>query len=141
MQNTVRLLISLALALLPGASLAAGTRNFDGLWQTTLSCPPAQDAPGYSHQFVSTVKGGVLYGVFGTVGEASSLELDGSIAPDGSAKLYVKGRTGSTEYDEPNTPRGTPYSYSVDAHFAASSGTGTRVETRPCAFTFAKKKK
>jgi hypothetical protein len=127
--------------LLPTASLAAGIRSFDGLWLTTLSCPPAEDAPAYTHQFVSTVKGGVLYGVFGTVGEASSLELSGSVAPDGTAKLFVKGRTGSTEYDEPDTPRGTPYSYSVDAHFAALSGTGTRIESRPCTFQFEKKKK
>jgi hypothetical protein len=141
LRNASRLPVALALLLLPAASPAAGTKTFDGVWLTTLSCPPAQDAPGYSHQFVSTVKGGELYGVYGTVGEASSLELDGSIAPDGSAKLYVQGRTGSTEYDAPDTPRGAPYSYSVEAHFAAASGSGTRVETRPCAFQFAKKKK
>jgi hypothetical protein len=126
---------------LPTVSLAAGTKSFDGLWLTTLSCPAAQDAPSYSHQFDSTVKNGVLYGVYGTIGQATSLELGGSIAPDGTAKLFVKGRTGSTEYEEPNTPRGTPYSYSVDAHFAGASGTGTRVEKRPCTFQFTKKKK
>ena len=141
MRNTSRLSIVFATVLLPAASLAAGAQSFDGVWLTTLSCPPAQDAPAYSHQFKSTVKGGVLYGVFGTVGEASSLELGGSIAPDGTAKLFVKGRTGSTESDEPDAPRGSPYSYSVDANFAAKSGTGTRLESRPCTLQFAKQKK
>jgi hypothetical protein len=129
------------LLLLPGISLAAGSRSFDGAWLTTISCPAAEDAPAYSRQFVSTVKEGELYGVYGTPGEASSLELGGPIAADGTAKLYAKGRTSSTENDEPETPRGASYSYSVNAHFAASSGTGTRLERRSCTFQFAKQRK
>jgi hypothetical protein len=34
---------------------------------------------------------------------------------------------------------GTPYAYTVDAHFAGSRGTGKRIEARACALAFAKR--
>ena len=62
------LLVALSLMLLPSAALAADTQRFDGMWQTTVSCPAARDALGYSFRFVSTVKDGVFHGLHGTAG-------------------------------------------------------------------------
>jgi hypothetical protein len=52
---------------LPSAvSPAADTQSFDGSWLTTVSCDAARDALGYSYQFVSIVRNGVLHGLHGT---------------------------------------------------------------------------
>ncbi len=135
------MLVTVPLVLLPAsASLAQNARSsFDGDWLTTVSCANYRDALGYSYQFVSTVKDGALHGVHGTEGQPSSLVIDGTIAPDGKASLYAKGRTGSKEYvPGRDTPRGTEYGYNIDAHFEGATGSGTRVEGRPCTFKFTK---
>jgi hypothetical protein len=130
-------LLIFTLWILPGVSLAR--ESFDGKWLTTVSCENARDALGYSFRFVSEVKDGKLRGLHGTEGEPSSLLIEGKIDADGAAKLYATGRTGSKEYvPGRDTPRGTEYSYSIDAHFKGAKGTGTRVEGRPCSFQFEK---
>ena len=114
-------------------------RKFDGNWQTTVSCPNFRDALGYSYQFVSTVKDGVLHGLHGTEGQPSSLILDGTISPNGKASLYAKGRTGSKEYvPGRDTPKGTEYGYNINAQFEDTNGSGARVEGRPCTLKFVK---
>ena len=130
-------LVGLALLLSPSLSIAE--ESFDGKWLTTVSCEAARDALGYSFRFVSEVKGGNLRGVHGTEGQPSSLVIEGRISADGTAKLYATGRTGSKEYvPGRDTPRGTEYSYSIDAHFKDASGTGKRIEGRACSFEFEK---
>jgi hypothetical protein len=132
-------LAMLAPVLLPGVAAAAGNQTFDGSWQTTVSCAAERDALGYSFRFVSTIKDGVLHGVHGATGAPGSLQIDGSIGPDGTGKLYVVGYTNSKEYvPGRDTAKGTQYGYNIDAHFAASSGTGKRVEGRPCSLQFAR---
>jgi hypothetical protein len=129
----------LALAVLAGISVAAHAQNFDGSWITTVSCEAARDALGYSFRFVSVVKNGVLRGLYGTEGQPASLKLDGTIAPDGTGRLYATGHTGSKEYvPGRDTPRGTEYSYNIEAHFTGLTGAGRRIEGRPCTLTFAK---
>ena len=119
-------------------SVGAGER-FDGKWLTTVSCEASRDALGYSYRFVSEVKDGNLRGVHGAEGKPGSLLIEGKIAADGTAKLYATGRTGSKEYvPGRDTPRGTEYNYNIDAHFNDKTGTGTRVEGRPCSFQFEK---
>jgi len=132
-------LLALFLLLSPILSIASETQLFDGKWLTTVSCPNFRDALGFSYQFVSTVKDGVFHGLHGTDGEPGYLQIDGTIAVDGNASLYAKGRTGSKEYvPGRDTPKGTAYGYNIDAHFDGSTGTGTRVEGRPCSLKFAK---
>ncbi len=97
MRHAIKILPVFLLLLLAFAS-ADDKQKFDGNWQTTLSCPNFRDALGYSYQFVSSVKDGVIHGVHGTEGQPTSLVLDGKISPDGKASLYAKGRTGSKEY-------------------------------------------
>jgi hypothetical protein len=124
---------------LSGILCANDAQKFDGKWLTTVSCANYRDALGFSYQFVSVVKDGVFRGVHGTEGEPGSLVIDGKIPEDGKASLYAKGRTGSKEYvPGRDTPKGTEFGYNIDAQFDGTSGSGTRVEGRPCTLKFAK---
>jgi hypothetical protein len=137
MARTTGLLTALALLVLPAVSRAE--ENFDGKWLTTVSCQGARDALGYSYRFVSEVKNGKFRGLHGTEGKPSSLLIEGTVDADGNGKLYATGRTGSKEFvPGRDTPRGTEYSYNIDAHFKGAAGTGTRVEGRPCSLQFEK---
>jgi hypothetical protein len=130
-------LTALALMVLPAISLAE--ERFDGKWLTTVSCEAARDALGYSFRFVSQVKNGKFRGLYGTEGKPSSLLIEGTVSTDGTGKFYATGRTGSKEYvPGRDAPRGTEYSYSIEAHFKGSAGTGVRVEGRPCSLQFEK---
>lgn len=134
-----RSILPMIILVLASASSAQNAGSFDGHWLTTVSCANYRDALGYSYQFVSTVKDGALHGLHGTEGQPGSLVIDGTIAPDGKASLYAKGRTGSKEYvPGRDTPRGTEYGYNIEAQFEGASGSGKRVEGRPCSFKFAK---
>ena len=106
---------------------------------------PPSPAPTSATRLVTTsiswvtVSNGVLHGVYGSPGQPVSLQIDGNIGPDGQSRLLAQGHTGAKEFvPGRDTPRGTPYSYFVDAHFSASFGNGTRVEGRPCTIQFAR---
>lgn len=132
---------AVAANLVPAATCAdTPNRHFDGAWDTILSCANVNAALGYSFQFVSTVKDGVLHGEKGEQGKAGWLALDGSILEDGSANLYVQGLVGAAPYAVGQRPAGTAYGYHLDSKFAADSGKGTRVEGRPCSAAFSKRK-
>lgn len=118
---------------------ASEPQRFDGTWETTVSCSNFRDALGYSFQFDSSVADGVLDGLHGTEGQPGSLQIKGTIASDGKASLYAKGRTGSKEFTVGGAPRGTDYGYNIEAQFTDSAGSGTRVEGRPCTVKFVKK--
>lgn len=113
--------------------------RFDGKWDTTVSCTNASGALGYSFQFVSTVKDGALHGKRGTESKPGWLRIDGSIQPNGTAKLYAKGLVGAREYAVGHRPAGTEYGYHVEGKFSDNEGTGKRVEGRPCDVSFVKK--
>ena len=137
MRSATGVLTAIALMVLPAVS--PSQEGFDGKWLTTVSCEGARDALGYSFRFVSEVKNGNFRGLHGTEGKPSSLLIEGTVGADGSGRLYATGRTGSKEYvPGRDTPRGTEYSYSIEAHFKGTTGTGTRVEGRPCSFQFEK---
>jgi len=126
-------------ALAASSRISAAADRFDGRWLTTVSCASARDALGYSFRFTSEVRDSNLRGLHGTEGQPSSLLIEGKIEADGTGKLYATGRTGSKEYvPGRDTPRGTEYSYTIDAHFKDKTGTGTRVEGRACSFQFEK---
>jgi hypothetical protein len=137
--KTIPSLLLAAFVLLALSSVSLAGEGFDGKWLTTASCEASRDALGYSFRFVSEVKNRNLRGLHGTEGQPSSLLIEGKIEADGSANLYATGRTGSKEYvPGRDTPRGTEYSYNIQAHFKGTTGTGTRVEGRPCSFRFEK---
>jgi hypothetical protein len=116
-----------------------GPKRFDGSWDTILSCSTAAGALGYSFEFLSTVKDGVLHGEKGSKGEPGWLQADGTIPPDGHASLMAKGLVGASEAAVGLRPPGTQYGYHVEAEFTDTSGKGQRVEGRPCTVTFSKK--
>jgi hypothetical protein len=137
MRSSTVLLTAILLVTLPEGSTAG--EPFDGKWLTTVSCAAARDALGYSYRFVGEVKDGNFRGLHGTEGEPSSLLVEGKVGADGTGKLYATGRTGSKEYvPGRDTPRGTEYSYNIEAHFKGATGTGTRIEGRPCSYRFEK---
>lgn len=114
-------------------------RRFDGTWDTVLSCENTAGALGFSFKFPSTVKDGVLHGQKGTKGKPGWLELDGRIGSDGAAKIYAEGLVGAADYAVGRRPAGTEYGYHIEATFSEDSGTGKRVEGRPCSVAFKKR--
>jgi class 3 adenylate cyclase len=113
-----------------------GAARFDGTWGVTVVCANSGGAAGYTFQFVAQVKDGVLHGQYGTEGAPSSLALDGTLQPDGTGLLNVKGLTGDPATAVGRLPRGSAYAYHATARFEGSRGTGRRVELRPCDLTF-----
>jgi hypothetical protein len=122
----------------PRTQAATGVARFDGSWLTTLSCPAAGGAFGFSNQFIGRVKEGVYHGSYGTAGQPGSLMLDGEIHPDGKADMYATGLVGASAYAVGNLSKGTKYAYHVTGQFEGSKGNGSRVEGRPCNFVFTK---
>jgi hypothetical protein len=110
--------------------------QFDGVWQTTLSCSNSNGALGYSFRFPSTIKNGVLHGEKGAPHEAGWLQIDGSLGSDGATDLYVEGLVGASAAAVGQRPAGTQYGYHVSARFTADRAEGHRVEGRPCTVLF-----
>ena len=54
---------------------------------------------------------------------------------DGSSELFVQGFTSDPTFTVGQVATGTKYSYHVVAKFKGTSGSGTRVELRPCNFS------
>lgn len=130
----VAMLASSAVA--PAGAAGSDPAAFDGAWDVIAVCPPAGSAMGYTLQFTAEVKGGVLHGVYGTAGQASSLTLDGPIQPDGTAKFAAKGLTGNAVFTGGQANQ-VPYAYDVTATFKGSRGIGSRVGgTRTCNYSF-----
>jgi hypothetical protein len=124
---------------LGGASAQGNENSFDGTWDTVLSCSNSNGALGYSFDFDSIVKNNTLHGEKGTNGQPGWLQIDGTISPDGSAALYVKGLVGAAPFAVGQRPAGTEYGYHVEAKLTTASGTGHRVEGRPCTVVFTKR--
>lgn len=121
----------------PTQATTVATR-FDGSWLTTLSCPAAAGALGFSNRFIAQVKDGVYRGGYGTPGQPGSLMLDGEIHTDGKVEMYATGVVGASTYAVGNAAKGTKYGYHVTGRFEVSKGNGSRVEGRPCNFVFTK---
>ena len=115
----------------------ATTKNFDGTWQTTWTCLNYGQFPGYSYQFPIQVKDGSYHGQKGKEGEPGSLVIDGKIEPDGIAAFFGKGVVGSMIVAL-GAARGTQYAFHALAQFERTSGSGKRIEGRPCGLSFVK---
>jgi len=117
----------------------ADEHPFDGTWDTIVSCENAAGALGYSFRFDSVVKDDVLHGEKGDKGKPGWFQLDGKIAHDGTVRFYADGLVGASETAVGHVRAGTQYNYHVEANFSADSGTGKRVEGRPCTVEFKRK--
>ncbi|HXY95866.1 MAG TPA: hypothetical protein VEH00_02750 [Steroidobacteraceae bacterium] len=124
---------------LAGARADEAPTPFDGVWSTVVTCPAADGALPYSYEFLSNVKGGVLHGERGAAGAPGWLQFDGRVLPDGSVSISAHGIVGSERAAVGERPRGTPYSYHVEAKLAGDSGSGHRTRGRNCAVAFSRK--
>ena len=120
----------------------ATTNRFDGDWTIRIDCPSDTEpsgAKGYAFDFPASVLNGRLFGSRGAQGSAGSLQVEGTIAPDGDALLQARGRTANPDYAANKPAPGTAYSYDVQAHFDGASGSGKRQQQRACSFTFSRR--
>ena len=121
----------------------SGTANkaigFDGKWDVTILCQDYGKALGYTRLLTAVVANGLLRAEDQSTGRPDWVAMEGEIGKDGKTKLSARGFTGNPKYTPAENKPGTPYTYTVDAQFVGSSGTGTRNELRPCKLTFAKR--
>ena len=114
---------------------------FDGTWNVTMTCPPhddEEDTKGYTHHFPVQVKNGQLRGTHGEEGASGWHLLQGTIKPDGTARLQLDGIVNNPKYAIHRADRGKSYTYRVKARFEGSTGTGQRLTGRVCEFRFAR---
>jgi hypothetical protein len=112
--------------------------SFDGTWSVYLVCPSVGTVEGYTYRFSARVKDGILHGETGIAGTPAWLAIDGPIGADGRAILNAKGLVGNPATAFAQTKTGTSYSYTIEASFDGTQGSGKRLELRPCAFSFTK---
>jgi len=115
----------------PSAASTSPNR-FDGTWIITNTCPAIADAQGFSYDFVAQVKDGYLRGDRRAEGSPGWLRIEGQIQADGSARLDARGLTDDPKFSPQGVAKGLPFSYHIAARFEGSTGTGKRLELRPC---------
>jgi hypothetical protein len=111
----------------------------DGEWTFGLTCPNTEGALGFVIEFPVQVVDRHLHGERGSPGTAGWMSADGDIGSDGHALLLVRGIVGASAYAVGRVAAGTPYAFHVRAELGDQSGTGTRVEGRPCTVAFTKR--
>jgi hypothetical protein len=131
--------LGLALAFAPVESgLAAGARQFDGIWTVKVDCASVGDVQGYNWRFPAAVSSGFMNGLYRSDTNSAMGRITGHIRPDGGALLTMVGRTGPEQFAIGHERPGVPFHYTVDAHFDANSGSGKRNERRACALAFSR---
>jgi hypothetical protein len=103
--------------------------SFDGTWSVTVTAPEYKNLDGtVAHasvkRLLAEVKNGVLHGESGVRGAPNWYELNGKIAPDGSAILHASGTFGDPAYTVNHPRPNKSWAYNVDAHFDERHGTG-----------------
>ena len=130
-------------ALAPPAGARAGaagrTRDFDGNWDVTVSCPDIGKVRGYSRPLSATVTDGVLHAEDKEPSKTNWLKIDGIIPPGGKTTLSAQGLTGDRAFTIGGGAAGSLYSYTIDAQFEPLRGSGKRNEVRPCKVVFVKR--
>jgi hypothetical protein len=117
--------------------------QFDGTWTSNMACDASEHMPAYKWTFISTIANSVFHGQHGEEGGPGYMVIDGTINPDGSAKLHAKGTVQAGKAGIVTQLKGNKYDYYVEAKFTVDSGTGKRDEGagilgRPCSFQFTK---
>ena len=129
-------LLPIALSPTTDVTMTFDAWRFDGAWNVVVFCPQAGDAPASALRFIASVRGGMLHGERGSAGTNGSMSLDGTIQPDGLARLHASGVTNDADEVLGVSPRDSAFVYEVAARFEDSHGLGTRVEGRTCHLTF-----
>jgi hypothetical protein len=126
--------VGVALAFAPVERALAGAGPFDGIWTVEVDCPSVGEVEGYSWRFPAEVSSGFMSGLYRSETSSAMGHITGRIHPDGGALLTMFGRTGPVNVAHQRS--GSPFKYTVEAHFDGQSGSGKRTERRPCALTF-----
>lgn len=130
------LLLALLCTTVPWRAVA---QPFEGEWAVQQICETTQEgARGYTWRYPATVKDGYFAGQYRLEGQSPSMSLKGLIKADGTASLVARGISGSSDHNVKFAPAATPIAYEVVARFTGTSGTGERVGSRVCKFTFSK---
>ena len=117
-------------------TMSTDALRFDGSWNVVVFCPASDDTPASAFRFMAGVKDGVLHGERAGSGNRGSMVLDGTIQPDGLARLDASGIVNDADEALGQAPRETPYAYHVAARFEGSHGLGARIEGRVCHLNF-----
>ena len=113
--------------------------SFDGTWSVLQVCETTSEgARGYTWRYDANVKDGRLVGQYRTKGQSPSMTLEGQVQPDGTATLQAHGISGDAEHNVRFAPAQTPISFQVAAKFDGRKGSGNRLGSRTCTFTFSK---
>ena len=117
------------------------SNRFDGDWTVRMDCPDSGDAKAFAVSLPASVLNGKLFGSSGAPGSEGTVQVEGTILPDGDAQFQARGRTSSPAVESGKPPPGTPFSYDVAAHFdtATMRGNGRRLQDRPCDFGFTRR--
>jgi hypothetical protein len=135
MHRTV--LFAMICASLPLAS--SNAQSFDGDWSVLQVCETTQEgARGFTWRYAATVKNGHFLGQYRKVGESPSMTLEGQIKPDGTASLAARGISGSADFNQKFATTASPIAFQVTAKFSGTTGSGERVGSRACKFSFTK---
>ena len=128
-------------AMEPAPPPLVASNRFDGDWTVRMDCPDSGGAQAFAVSLPASVLNGKLFGSSGAPGAEGTVQIDGTILPDGDARLQARGRTSSPAVEAGKPPPGTPFSYDVAAHFDATTmrGSGRRVQDRPCDFGFTRR--
>ena len=130
---------SIAALLLLSHIESAHAEPFDGTWSVLQVCETTTEgARGYTWRYDAGVKTGHLVGQYRNKGQVPSMTLEGQIQPDGTATLQAQGISGDAEHNVKFAQAQTPISFRVAAKFEGSKGSGTRLGSRACKFTFSK---
>ena len=118
---------------------SAHAASFDGTWSVLQVCETTSEgARGYTWRYDAGVKNGHLVGQYRTKGQSPSMTLEGQIQPDGAASLLAQGISGDAEHNMKFAQAQTPISFRVTAKFEGGKGSGTRLGSRACTFTFSR---
>jgi len=134
------MVVAWAGALLDLATIqSAHAASFEGTWSVLQVCETTSEgARGYTWRYDADVKNGHFVGQYRNKGQAPSMTLEGQIRADGTAILKASGISGDAEHNVKFAPAQTPISFQVSAKFEGGKGSGSRLGSRACKFTFSK---
>jgi hypothetical protein len=120
------------------ASEVIDVRRFDGSWVADIACAASAEARfaqplASAHQVFVSITNGVLHGQRGLQGKPGSEQWNGTIEPDGSIGIEVRGITGS-KTRRPNLD----FNYQLGGRLEGSQGSAIRPD-RDCNVKFAKR--
>ncbi len=128
--------IPVALSPVANAAITTDAWRFDGSWNVVVFCPASDSTPASAFRFMAGVKDGMLHGERGTAGSRGSMVLDGTIQPDGLARLRASGITNDADEVLGVSPRDSSFIYEVAARFEGAHGLGARIDGRVCHLNF-----